>query len=139
MSSRETTEKGYYWDVRRARLPDFWIKRVDTMQISKVPKVTAVPSVAWVSKPPRLPRVPQALMFLSVPEITNAPKVPRVSFFIGSYFPRKVSVQACSLWVCTDTQGPFKFQSTERSIRTFFASLAISTLTNFENGLVPVP
>ena len=129
MSSRETTEKGYYWDVRRARLPDFWIKRVDTMQISKVPKVTGVPSVAWVSKPPRLPRVPQALM---------TPRPPGFHSSLGRIFP-EVSVQACSLWVCTDTQGPFKFQSTERSIRTFFASLAISTLTNFENGLVPVP
>ena len=104
------------------------------MQISKVPKVTGVPSVAWVSKLPRLPRVPQALMFLSVPEITNAPKVPWVSFFIGSYFPREVSVRACSLLVCTETQGPHNFQSTERSIRTVFASLAISTLTIFENG-----
>ena len=80
MSSRETTEKGYYWDVRRARLPDFWIKRVDTMQISKVPKVTAVPSVAWVSKPPRLPRAPQALM---------TPRSPGFHSSLGRIFPER--------------------------------------------------
>ena len=89
MSSRETTEKGYYWDVRRARLPDFGIKRADTMQISKVPKVTAVPSVAWISKLPRLPRVPQALMFLSVPGVTNTPRSPGFHSSLGRIFPER--------------------------------------------------
>jgi hypothetical protein len=113
----------------RASLPDFWTKIPDSMPISKVPKAFGMPSVAWVSKLPRLPRVPQALM---------TPRSPGFHSSLGRIF-QEASVQACSLWVCTDTQGPFNFQSTERSIRTFFASLAISTLTNFGNGLVPVP